>query len=238
MAPAMAIACRISGEATAHYVPDHQGGNSDDHHTGDRPKVRQQDGITDIHQDTDQRREQQYGAARPSAMPIRGPLTGATRFTTAPRASGNSWARMTCRADRRRINDPVGTQYPIADDHPQRQRRHRQNGQAIWSVGAKPAWPPDANARRKASGAPGAIAIKTTPTCSGKAEVEREVVANPIAGTMTSTLMRPRINRDGERRCRIDSLGVMVVPMAAITENTVMNERTLTSHSGMISTTA
>jgi len=59
-------------------------------------------------------------------------------------------------------------------------------------------------------------------------------VAKPIASTMT----RPRTNRDGERRCRIDTLGVMVVPMAAITENTVMNERTLTSHSGMISTTA
>ena len=108
---------------------------------------------------------------------------------------------------------------------------------AICSVGAKPASPPDANARRKASGAPGAITIKTTPTCSGKVRPNAKVVAKPIAGTMTSTLMRPRINSDGDRRCRMDTLGVMVVPMAAITENTVMNERTLTTHSGMISAT-
>ena len=32
----------------------------------------------------------------------------------------------------------------------------------------------------------------------------------------------------------MDTLGAMVVPMAAITENTVMNDKILTSHSGMI----
>jgi hypothetical protein len=36
----------------------------------------------------------------------------------------------------------------------------------------------------------------------------------------------------------MDTLGAMVVPMAAITENTVMNDSKLTTHSGMISTTA
>ena len=33
----------------------------------------------------------------------------------------------------------------------------------------------------------------------------------------------------------MDTLGAMVVPMAAITENTVMKDKILTSHSGMIS---
>ncbi len=33
----------------------------------------------------------------------------------------------------------------------------------------------------------------------------------------------------------MDTLGAMVVPMDAITENTVMNDKILTSHSGMIS---
>ena len=108
---------------------------------------------------------------------------------------------------------------------------------AIWRAGAKPAWPPDANARRKASGAPGAIAIKTTPTCSGKLRSNANVVANPIAGTMTSTLMRPRISSDGDRRCCRQSVGVTVVPIDVITEKTVMNASAFTTHSGMMSST-
>ena len=32
----------------------------------------------------------------------------------------------------------------------------------------------------------------------------------------------------------MDTLGAMVVPIAAITENTVMNDKILTSHNGMI----
>jgi hypothetical protein len=97
---------------------------------------------------------------------------------------------------------------------------------------SSPGQAPDANATPQRERRTGAI--KNAPTCSGKVSPKVIVVAKPIASTMT----RPRTNRDGERRCRIDTLGVMVVPMAAITENTVMNERTLTSHSGMISTTA
>jgi hypothetical protein len=50
-------------------------------------------------------------------------------------------------------------------------------------------------------------------------------------------LMRTRANRDRERRLRIDMLGEMVVPMAAITEKTVMNASTFTTHSGMMSST-
>jgi hypothetical protein len=108
---------------------------------------------------------------------------------------------------------------------------------AIWRAGAKPAWPPDANARRKASGAPGAIAIKTTPTCSGKLRSNANAVANPIAGTMTSTLMRPRISSDGDRRCCRESVGVTIVPIDVITEKTVMNASAFTTHSGMMSST-
>jgi hypothetical protein len=36
----------------------------------------------------------------------------------------------------------------------------------------------------------------------------------------------------------MDTLGAMVVPMAAITENTATNDGKLTTHSGMLSTTA
>ena len=57
----------------------------------------------------------------------------------------------------------------------------------------------------------------------------------PIIGTTTSTLTRPRISRNGDLMWPKHTLGATVVPMDAITENTVVNASTLTSHSGMIS---
>ena len=173
--------------------------------------------------------------ARPSAVPICAPHTGTTLFTTAPRASGSNCARRTCRATATACTNPwvPNTQLPTTTHNSTAGTARMAT--ATCSVGAKPASPPDPSARRKASGAPGAITTRTTPTCSGRGRPNAKVVPKPIAGTMTSTLMRPRINRDGDRKCWMDTIGVMVVPMAAITENTVVNDRTLTSHSGMIS---
>ena len=50
--------------------------------------------------------------------------------------------------------------------------------------------------------------------------------------------MRPRMSSDGARRWLKHVLTVMVMPIDVITENTVMNDRPVTSRSGMTSVTA
>jgi hypothetical protein len=63
----------------------------------------------------------------------------------------------------------------------------------------KPASAPELSARRKASGAPGAIRIRTIPTFSTKLKPNMKLAAIPIIGTIIRTLVSPRVSKTGER---------------------------------------
>ena len=92
-------------------------------------KVRQQDGIADVYQDTDQRCEQQDGASTSEGDADPWPSDRSHPFHDGAQSERQQLSESDLSADRRRINDPVGAQYPIADGHPQRQRWNGQNGQ-------------------------------------------------------------------------------------------------------------
>ena len=103
----------------------------------------------------------------------------------------------------------------------------------ICRLGAKAWWPPAPSDRRSATGAPGEIAISTTPIAASRGSSSSRVTASASAGTAIRTAKRPRTIVPGRCQIHRSSPGAMLRPMLNITVNTVTTADAVTTHSGI-----